>query len=137
MVVKYYKWPQNVSTFSIPRPSKIHTNWDFLFGSSYSIWQPCLALGRKIESRQGMYILGGRFYIQKKNNENLKVFAGTPATKKLFFTFYFAQHASSLNWVFFRQFCHTQTVKNIFCTIFVNSFCQVKIVLRSSLGSCG
>jgi hypothetical protein len=31
MVVKYFKWPQNISTFSNPRPSKIYPNWDFGF----------------------------------------------------------------------------------------------------------
>jgi hypothetical protein len=29
MVVKYTKWPYNIPTSSIARPSKIYPNWDF------------------------------------------------------------------------------------------------------------
>jgi hypothetical protein len=29
MVVKYSKWPKYITTFSIPRSSKIYPNWDF------------------------------------------------------------------------------------------------------------
>jgi hypothetical protein len=29
MALKYSKWPQNIATFSILRPSKIYPNWDF------------------------------------------------------------------------------------------------------------
>jgi hypothetical protein len=29
--LKYYKWPQNISTFTHLRPSKIYPNWDFWF----------------------------------------------------------------------------------------------------------
>jgi hypothetical protein len=28
MAVKYYKWPYNIETFSIPRRSQIFPNWD-------------------------------------------------------------------------------------------------------------
>jgi hypothetical protein len=31
MAVIYFKWPHNVPTFSIPRPSKIDPNWDFWY----------------------------------------------------------------------------------------------------------
>jgi hypothetical protein len=31
MVVKYSKWSYNITTFSIPRPSKFYQNWDFWF----------------------------------------------------------------------------------------------------------
>jgi hypothetical protein len=33
MFVKYYKWPKNTRTFSIPKPSKIYPNKDFWFGN--------------------------------------------------------------------------------------------------------
>jgi hypothetical protein len=29
MVIKYYKWPENITTFSIARFSEIYPNWDF------------------------------------------------------------------------------------------------------------
>jgi hypothetical protein len=29
MAVNYTKWPKNIPTFSIPRPSKLYPNWDF------------------------------------------------------------------------------------------------------------
>jgi hypothetical protein len=31
MAVKYSKWALNVSTFSIPMPSGIYSDWDFWF----------------------------------------------------------------------------------------------------------
>jgi hypothetical protein len=31
MAIKYSKWSSNVPTFTIQRPSKIYTNWDFWF----------------------------------------------------------------------------------------------------------
>jgi hypothetical protein len=30
MAVMYSKWPLNLPTFSIPRPSQIYPNWDFV-----------------------------------------------------------------------------------------------------------
>jgi hypothetical protein len=36
MAVIYSKWPKNVPTFSIPRPSKIYPNWDFWFDNKPS-----------------------------------------------------------------------------------------------------
>jgi hypothetical protein len=36
----YSKWPKTITTFSIPRPSKIYPNCDFLVWK-YTIWQPC------------------------------------------------------------------------------------------------
>jgi hypothetical protein len=29
MAVNYTKWPKNIPTFSIPRPSKLYPNWEF------------------------------------------------------------------------------------------------------------
>jgi hypothetical protein len=31
LAVKYYKCTYNIATFSIPKPSKIYTDWDFWF----------------------------------------------------------------------------------------------------------
>jgi hypothetical protein len=31
MAVMYSKWPKNIPTFYIPRPSKTYPNWDFGF----------------------------------------------------------------------------------------------------------
>jgi hypothetical protein len=31
MAVNYYKWSENIPTFSIASPSKIYPNWDFWF----------------------------------------------------------------------------------------------------------
>jgi hypothetical protein len=45
MSVKYYKWPNNISTFSSLRPTKIYPNWDFWFWKQ-TIWQPCAGLVR-------------------------------------------------------------------------------------------
>jgi hypothetical protein len=39
MVIKYSKWPQNIPTFSIPKPFKIYPNKDFWVWK-YTIWQP-------------------------------------------------------------------------------------------------
>jgi hypothetical protein len=46
------KWPQNIPTTSVARPSKIYTHLDFLFENKPS--DNPGAIGREIESRQGI-----------------------------------------------------------------------------------
>jgi hypothetical protein len=36
MAAIYSKWPKNIPTFSIPRPSIIYQNWDFWFENKSS-----------------------------------------------------------------------------------------------------
>jgi hypothetical protein len=40
MVVIFSKWPEYITTFSVPRSSKMYSNWYF-WSEKKTIWQPC------------------------------------------------------------------------------------------------
>jgi hypothetical protein len=48
-VTMYSRWPENIPTFVLPRPSKIYPNWGFWW-ELYTIWQPWFRSERDGES---------------------------------------------------------------------------------------
>jgi hypothetical protein len=51
MAVKYSKWPNNIPTFPISRPSKIYPNWDFGFEKIPSGNPECIYLPSTVHIR--------------------------------------------------------------------------------------
>jgi hypothetical protein len=55
MAFKYSKWPHNIPTLTIKRPSKIYPNWDFWFENKPS-GNPVI-LGGKRRQYQNRFLL--------------------------------------------------------------------------------